>query len=220
MEGVGGYFQGKRVSLTNLVANITYVIACLSAHCNVLCCMPAALLLPVCYSPPAHMAAFCAACMPAAHKHSRTCRAVSARTCSATRCQLPTSPWQWFQFLLLPTTTCYCQLLPGHTVNVCCYCCLQGREPVLVGYAAYLLHHQHQAQDPAVAQAWRDALSWLLVPPEDAAMPPPASPTQARLPLGPPHSTTGDTRMSTRHAVVPSSQGISFLVDLVCVGGS
>lgn len=34
-----------------------------------------------------------------------------------------------------------------------------------MGYSAYLLHHQHLARTPAVVQAWRDALMWVLAPP-------------------------------------------------------
>ncbi|GIL61010.1 hypothetical protein Vafri_15432, partial [Volvox africanus] len=40
------------------------------------------------------------------------------------------------------------------------------RPGVLVGYAAYLMHHQHlAARDPRVARQWADALLWVLVPP-------------------------------------------------------
>ncbi len=50
-------------------------------------------------------------------------------------------------------------------------CSTAGMDPqLLVGYAAYLLHHQHlAARDPRVRQEWAHALLWVCAPPEAAA---------------------------------------------------
>lgn len=49
-------------------------------------------------------------------------------------------------------------------------CSTAGTDPqLLVGYAAYLLHHQHlAARDPRVRQEWAHALLWVCVPPKAA----------------------------------------------------